>query len=56
MTRRYPDLPLIMIGHPICGLIAARYAQLHGETLSALVLSGTTAVPEDRHYQPVGLA
>jgi alpha-beta hydrolase superfamily lysophospholipase len=40
MTRRYPYLPLIMIGHSMGGLIAARYAQLHGETLSALVLSG----------------
>lgn len=36
----YPDLPLVLIGHSMGGLIAARYAQLHGDELAALVLSG----------------
>ncbi|MBV7694432.1 alpha/beta hydrolase [Streptomyces sp. TRM70350] len=36
----YPDLPLVLIGHSMGGLIAARYAQRHGDELAALVLSG----------------
>ncbi len=38
--RAWPDLPIVMIGHSMGGLIAARYAQLHGDGLAALVLSG----------------
>ncbi|MGW0332856.1 alpha/beta hydrolase [Streptomyces sp. NPDC003011] len=36
----HPDVPLVMIGHSMGGLIAARYAQRYGGTLAALVLSG----------------
>ncbi|MGW0876729.1 alpha/beta hydrolase [Streptomyces sp. NPDC002740] len=36
----HPDLPLVVIGHSMGGLIAARYAQRYGDTLAALVLSG----------------
>ncbi|MFI5793667.1 lysophospholipase [Streptomyces sp. NPDC051677] len=36
----HPDVPLVVIGHSMGGLIAARYAQRHGDTLAALVLSG----------------
>lgn len=36
----HPDLPVVLIGHSMGGLIAARYAQLHGAGLAALVLSG----------------
>lgn len=35
-----PGLPLVLIGHSMGGMIAARYAQLHGGDLAALVLSG----------------
>ncbi|MGZ4554494.1 MAG: alpha/beta hydrolase [Mycobacteriaceae bacterium] len=35
-----PGLPVVLIGHSVGGLIAARYAQRYGATLSALVLSG----------------
>jgi alpha-beta hydrolase superfamily lysophospholipase len=35
----HPNLPLVMIGHSMGGLIAARYAQRHPGELSALVLS-----------------
>lgn len=36
----WPDRPVVMIGHSMGGLIAARYAQRHGGGLTALVLSG----------------
>jgi alpha-beta hydrolase superfamily lysophospholipase len=35
-----PDVPVVMVGHSMGGLIAARYAQRYGDTLAALVLSG----------------
>ncbi|MCF3134554.1 alpha/beta hydrolase [Streptomyces olivochromogenes] len=36
----HPGLPVVMIGHSMGGLIAARYAQRYGDRLAALVLSG----------------
>ena len=36
----HPDLPMILIGHSMGGLVAARFAQRHGDELTALVLSG----------------
>ncbi|MEU6818138.1 lysophospholipase [Streptomyces sp. NPDC046860] len=36
----HPGLPLVIVGHSMGGLIAARYAQRYGSELSALVLSG----------------
>jgi alpha-beta hydrolase superfamily lysophospholipase len=36
----HPGLPMVLIGHSMGGLMAARYAQLHGEELVGLVLSG----------------
>lgn len=36
----HPGLPLVLIGHSMGGLIAARYAQRYGTGLAALVLSG----------------
>jgi alpha-beta hydrolase superfamily lysophospholipase len=38
--ERHPRLPVVMIGHSMGGLIATRYAQTHGDRLTALVLSG----------------
>ncbi len=38
--ERWPDLPVVMIGHSMGGMIAARYAQQHGDRLTAVVLSG----------------
>lgn len=35
----YSSLPLILIGHSMGGMIAARYAQLHPEQVAGLVLS-----------------
>ncbi|OYN98567.1 lysophospholipase [Enemella evansiae] len=39
-THENPELPVVLIGHSMGGMIAARFAQLHGEDLAALVLSG----------------
>ncbi|MFF0588294.1 alpha/beta hydrolase [Streptomyces sp. NPDC003781] len=36
----HPGLPVVMVGHSMGGLIAARYAQRHPGELTALVLSG----------------
>ncbi|MGW1001874.1 alpha/beta hydrolase [Streptomyces sp. NPDC002520] len=36
----HPGLPLVVLGHSMGGLIAARYAQRYGDELTALVLSG----------------
>jgi WS/DGAT/MGAT family acyltransferase len=36
----HPDLPLVLVGHSMGGMIATRYAQRHGDQLAALVLSG----------------
>lgn len=36
----WPDLPLVLIGHSMGGLIATRYAQRYTSELDALVLSG----------------
>jgi len=36
----HPGLPVVLVGHSMGGLIAARYAQRHGDGLAALVLSG----------------
>ncbi|GAA0485611.1 lysophospholipase [Paractinoplanes deccanensis] len=37
--RDHPGLPVVLLGHSMGGLIAARYAQRYGDTLAALVLS-----------------
>ncbi|MFJ9542892.1 lysophospholipase [Streptomyces sp. NPDC101225] len=36
----HPGVPVVLIGHSMGGLIAARYAQRYGDELAALVLSG----------------
>lgn len=36
----HPGVPVVLIGHSMGGLIAARYAQRYGDGLAALVLSG----------------
>jgi alpha-beta hydrolase superfamily lysophospholipase len=37
---QHPGLPVVLIGHSMGGLIAARYAQRYGDSLAAVVLSG----------------
>lgn len=62
----HPDLPVVLIGHSMGGLIAARYAQRYGETLAALVLSGpvlgrwdvvpATLAKDPIPYDPIDIA
>jgi alpha-beta hydrolase superfamily lysophospholipase len=40
LKERHPDLPVVLIGHSMGGMIAARFAQLHRDELVGLVLSG----------------
>lgn len=40
VREEHPDLPVVLIGHSMGGLIALRYAQSYADTLAALVLSG----------------
>ena len=39
-AAQHPGLPVVLIGHSMGGLIAARYTQLHADALVATVLSG----------------
>lgn len=43
----HPDLPVVLIGHSMGGLIAARYALAHGTSLTALVTSGAAFVIDE---------
>jgi alpha-beta hydrolase superfamily lysophospholipase len=36
----HPDLPVVLIGHSMGGIVATRFAQRHASPLAALVLSG----------------
>jgi alpha-beta hydrolase superfamily lysophospholipase len=40
MARARANLPVVLIGHSMGGMIATRYAQRHAATLAGLVLSG----------------
>jgi alpha-beta hydrolase superfamily lysophospholipase len=40
ITARHAELPLVLVGHSMGGMIGARYAQLHRSELAGLVLSG----------------
>ena len=35
----HPGLPVVLLGHSLGGIVGARYGQVHGEGLAALVLS-----------------
>jgi len=38
--EEHPDLPVVLIGHSMGGLIAVRYGQRYTDSLAAVVLSG----------------
>ena len=50
--EEHPDLPLVLVGHSLGGMIAARYTQRHPEPLTATVLSG----PVLGSWEPTGMA
>lgn len=39
VSAQHPDVPVTLVGHSMGGLLGARYAQLHGGSLAAVVLS-----------------
>lgn len=39
-ASRHPGVPVVLIGHSMGGMIAARFTQLHADSLAATVLSG----------------
>lgn len=39
LAREHADLPVVLLGHSLGGLVAARHAQRHQDELAALVLS-----------------
>ena len=41
LHRRYPDLPLILLGHSMGSVLARLYAERHPETIDALIIHGT---------------
>ena len=52
----HPDLPRVLIGHSMGGLIAARYALQYGNDLTALVTSGAAFIIDEGVSAPVRLA
>jgi acylglycerol lipase len=52
----HPDLPQVVLGHSMGGLIASRYALAHGDDLAALVISGAAFVVDDGVSAPARLA
>lgn len=45
-SERHPDLPVALLGHSMGSFAAQQYVLDHSERLSALVLTGTTAVDQ----------
>lgn len=45
-TERHPGVPVFLLGHSMGGAIAVRYAVLHSDRLTGLVLSGPLAAIE----------
>jgi alpha-beta hydrolase superfamily lysophospholipase len=41
---KHPALPLCLFGHSMGAALSQRYIQLHGETLSAVILSGSPGI------------
>jgi alpha-beta hydrolase superfamily lysophospholipase len=53
---RHPDLPLVLFGHSMGGLIATRYAQSDLPPADLLVLSGAAINPRDAAQRRLALA
>ncbi|MBA2290186.1 MAG: alpha/beta hydrolase [Chloroflexia bacterium] len=45
--RRHPDIPMVLIGHSMGGLIALRYVLRYQDELTALVTSGPAVIIND---------
>jgi alpha-beta hydrolase superfamily lysophospholipase len=55
VTEGHPDLPVVLVGHSMGGLIAARYAQRHGDRLAGLVLSAPVMGSWDQATDLLGM-
>jgi alpha-beta hydrolase superfamily lysophospholipase len=55
VTADHPDLPVVLVGHSMGGLIAARYAQEHGDRLTGLVLSAPVLGSWDQATDLLGM-
>ncbi|HEV3087184.1 MAG TPA: alpha/beta hydrolase [Candidatus Elarobacter sp.] len=42
VRARHPGVPLFLFGHSMGSMLAQRFAQLHGDELAGMILSGTT--------------
>ncbi|MGC4107418.1 MAG: alpha/beta hydrolase [Thermomicrobiales bacterium] len=47
MKDAFPDLPLVLFGHSMGGLIAIRYAEAHPETVDFLITSGPALIVDE---------
>ena len=45
IRQSHETLPIVMVGHSMGSFLARHYAQLYGQTLSGLILSGTAHQP-----------
>lgn len=46
IRKEYPDKPLTLFGHSMGSFLSQRYAELYGESIDFLILSGTNGKPK----------
>ena len=56
VRERHPDRPVVLLGHSMGGVVAARYALDHGDELHGLVLSAPGLAPHPSSAPPSWLA
>ena len=46
IKREYPNLPIVLLGHSMGAFLSQRYAELYGDSIDYLVLTGTNGKPK----------